>query len=317
MRCAQAWARKGHDMYDLTTNEIERSLERDRLALAQSLVDLRERLAPAAMISEGKAALLAQARPLASPLVARLDSALRAQPVAATVAGVALAVLVFGRHRAKLAQDAASPVLAGTKFEALTRWEDEGGPPAPEPLVLEDDWLGEARSLRMKASALLSQIDHAARRGLAPAAALARHRADVLAALARDTTLAMGIGLEDLTDAARAKAMEARERMYLSRIVMAEKGRAVTTDHPVALGAVLAAAGAALAWMFPPTETEDRLLGETRDRMLRDLRATAMAEVANASDLALSVSAALGRDIRRIDATLRPERAGSGATIRH
>ena len=69
--------------------------------------------------------------------------------------------------------------------------------------------------------------------------------------------------------------------------------------------------------MFPPTETEDRLLGETRDRMLRDLRKTALAEVATASELVQVVSSALGRDIRRIDATVRPEHAWSGAEVRH
>ena len=306
-------------MSDMTSKEIERSIERDRMALAQSLVDLRERLTPSALIAEGKAAFMAQARPLSQPLVARLDGAVRGQPVVAAVAGVALAALVFGRHRAKSAADAsgAELVLAGTKFEALTRWEDEGGPPAPAPVAPEEHWVGEARGLRSKATAMLAQIDDATRRGLAPAAALARHRVEVVGALAHDTSTTLGKGLESLTEAARDQALKAREQVYLTRIVLAEKSRAAIDGHPIAMGAALAAAGAALAWMFPTTETEDRLLGETRDKMLADLRATAMTEVTNASELARSVSTALGSDIRRIDATLRPEHAWSGASARH
>ena len=47
-------------MSDFTKHEIERDLEQDRAALAQSLVALRDRLRPASLMAEGKDALLAQ-----------------------------------------------------------------------------------------------------------------------------------------------------------------------------------------------------------------------------------------------------------------
>ena len=172
-------------MADLTKHEIERNLEQDRMALARSLVALRERLRPANLVAEGKDALMAQA----SPVLSRLDGAVREHPMLTAVAGVALAGVVFGRRRG-LDIDAASavPAMAGTRFEALTRWEDEGGPPAPEPVDPEEDWLSEARGLREKARLMLRQIDDAARRGVAPAAQLAKHRAEVLSALQRLTS---------------------------------------------------------------------------------------------------------------------------------
>jgi hypothetical protein len=306
-------------MSDFSTHEIERSLERERLALARSLVDLRDRLRPAALIDEGKAALVAQARPLVSPVLDRLDGAVRAKPVAAAVAGLALAALLLGRKReVPDAQAAAAvPAMAGTKFEALTRWEDEGGPPADVPVDPEEDWLHEARGLRSHAQRLLAQIDDAARRGLAPRRALARHRADVLAALARDTTGALGKGLESLTEGARSQALQARERVYLQKLAVAEKGRAAIEGHPLAAGAVMAGLGAVVAWLFPLTETEDRLMGEARDWLLQELNATLRAEVVNASALAQNLTGALGEDIRRVDAHLRPEKAWSGSGVRH
>lgn len=300
-------------MSERTMHEIETSLERERLALAQSLVALRHRLSPAALVAEGKQALVAQA----APLVSKVDGAVRAHPVAAAAAGVALAALVFGRK--SMSDHAAAtevPALSGTRFEALTRWEDEGGPPAPEPVDPEEDWLSEARGLRRNARELLRQIDDAARRGLAPAAQLAKHRAEVMSALAVETRQALGKGLESLSGAARDQALTARERIYLGRIAMAEKGRAQLETHPLMTGALLASAGALLAWLFPPTETEDRLLGETRDRLVDDLMSTAKSEAMKASDLAQTLGSALKTDMNRVAATFAPSEPAQ-TTFRH
>ena len=101
-------------------HEIEKILEQDRMALAQSLAALKDRLRPANLVSEGKDALMAQA----SPLLSRLDGAVREHPLMSAVAGVALAGVIFGQRRSSGLEDAtAVPAMAGTKFEALTRWE--------------------------------------------------------------------------------------------------------------------------------------------------------------------------------------------------
>lgn len=298
-------------MSDRNMTEIEQALERDRQALAQALVALRHRLDPATLIAEGKAALMSQAQ----PLVSRVDGAVRAHPLAAAAAGVAIAALIFGRKatgnretgdRHRPAVTAVTPVTAGTRFEALTRWEDEGGPPAPEPVDPEEDWLTEARGLRQNARQLLRQIDDAARRGLAPAAQLAKHRAEVMSALAVETRTALGRGLASLTDAARDQALLAREKVYLGRIVLAEKGREQVAEHPLLTGALVAAAGAALAFLFPQTETEDRLMGEARDRLLDDAIAAARTEAMKASELAQTLGSALKSDIESAASVLTP-----------
>ena len=306
-------------MADRHPMDIERQLERDRVALAQSLVTLRDRLQPSALVAEGKAALLSEVSPLLSPLVARLDSTVRSKPLIASVAGIALAALIFGGRRMVTDTEAAAavPALAGTKFEALSRWEDEGGPPAPEPLDPDEDWLHTAQSLHDRAKELLARIDDAARRGLAPAAQLARHRAEVMAALASDTKAALGKGLGSLSDAAREQALLARERIYLGRIAMAEKGRDTLGAHPLLAGGLAAAVGGAIACLFPPTETEDRLLGDARDQLLGEVKATVRVEMLKASNLARTLSAALGRDLDQARTLLHPTTHTDGAPIRH
>lgn len=290
-------------MTDQSIHDIEQTLERDRQALAQSLVALRDRMRPANLMAEGKDAIMAQA----SPLVSKLDSAVRGKPVMAAMAGVALAALVFGRRHANDAEAAgAVPAMAGTKFEALTRWEDEGGPPAPDPVSPEEDWLSEARSLRAKAHEMLRQIDDAARRGLAPAAQLAKHRAEVITALGAETKAALGQGLGNLAGTARDQALQARERVYLGRIALAEKSRQAVDNNPLATGLVLAAAGAVVACLFPQTETEDRLLGEVRDQVADELKTTLRQEATRASSFGRTLSDALKTDMKRATAMVMP-----------
>lgn len=290
-------------MADRNIHEIEASLERDRQALAESLVALRERLRPSNLVAEGKEALLSQA----APLVSRLDGAVRAQPVAAALAGVAIAALVFGRRRGADVEVAGTvPAMAGTRFEALTRWEDEGGPPAPEPVDPEEDWLTEARNVRARARRMLRQIDDAARRGVAPAAQLARHRAEVMSAMASETREALGRGLGSMSETARDQVLKARERVYMGKIVMAEKGRAAVDANPWAVGAAMAAAGAALACLFPQTEAEDRLLGEVRDQLADEMRDTLRTEATRASAFGRTLADALKTDVRRASALFTP-----------
>lgn len=287
-------------MSDMSPQEIERALQAERHALASSLAALRERIAPATLLAQGKAALHAQA----APLLSQLDGAVRAQPLAAAVAGVALATLVFGRR--SVSEPASTSALAGTQYEALTRWEDEGGPPMTEPVEPDEDWLVEAMGLRSRAAVLLSRIDDAARRRLAPAAELAAHRAAVISALARDTIAAMSTGLETLTGSAKETALAAREKLYLRRIALAGSAQRSVSDHPFASAAVVAALGAATACLFPQTETEDRLLGETRDRLLDETQRALREEAMRTSALARTLTHALKNDLAAVRGLVRP-----------
>ena len=170
-----------------------------------------------------------------------------------------------------------------------------------------DALVADAMERSPDARQLLAQIDEAARRGLAPAGKLAKHRAEVLAALASETKQALGRGLGSLSGAARDQALQARERVYLSRIAMAEKGREAVDASPLAVGAALALAGAAVACLFRQSETEDRLLGETRDQLAADLKAMAKREAVKASAFGSTLKDALKTDLKHASQLFTPD----------
>ena len=85
--------------------------------------------------------------------------------------------------------------------------------------------------------------------------------------------------------------------------------------RPLMVGALLAAAGAAVACLFPQTETEDRLLGETRDRLANDFTSMLKSEAMKASDLAQTLGSALKTDMDRAASVFTPSEQRT--TVRH
>lgn len=244
--------------------QIEAQLDQDRDALSAALEALRQRFSPDSLWSDGAALVKANA----GPYTQALDAAVRANPVALALTAIGLAWLILGRRSSSASK--ASP-LAGTRFEAEARWEDDGGPVAPLP---ETDalWMEEADRLRQRADAIFARITTASRDNLAPSAVLAGHRADVAAALARDIRRVMARGLENLTGSARDAALAARERAYLMRIAAAKAGAEAVRDNPVVAGMALAAAGATVAALLPQSAFENQVLGAPRDRLVGDVK---------------------------------------------
>ncbi|WP_309663733.1 DUF3618 domain-containing protein [Tabrizicola sp.] len=244
--------------------QIEAQLDQDRDALSAALEALRQRFSPDSLWSDGAALVKANA----GPYTQALDAAVRANPVALALTAIGLAWLILGRRSSSASN--ASP-LAGTRFEAEARWEDDGGPVAPLP---ETDalWMEEADRLRQRADAIFARITTASRDNLAPSAVLAGHRADVAAALARDIRRVMARGLENLTGSARDAALAARERAYLMRIAAAKAGAEAVRDNPVVAGMALAAAGATVAALLPQSAFENQVLGAPRDRLVGDVK---------------------------------------------
>lgn len=200
----------------------------------------------------------------AGPYTQALDAAVRANPVGLALTAVGLAWLILGRRNGVQAEASA---LAGTKFEAQARWEDEGGPVAdlPETDAL---WIEEADRLRARASGMMARINTAVRDNLAPAAELAKSRSDIAASLAKDVRRVMARGLEGVTGAARDTAMATRERAYMMRITAGKVGAETVRDNPLIAGIALAAAGATVAALLPRSAVEDQLLGAPRDRIV-------------------------------------------------
>jgi len=249
------------DMKDASPDEIAAMLERERRNLAASIDGLRSRLSGDRLVGDAVDLAISNIRPCARVL----DRAVRANPVAAVMIGVGLAWLVLGRKGSPTPPDAP---LAGTGFEALSRWEDEGGPPAPLPDPADTAWIDEADALRARASDALARIDAAARQKLRPATELALDRARVLADLARATQAALRRGLEGLGSDARGHVLALREAAYAARLAAVRQGSKLIEERPLGAAAIGLAIGAAVAAALPRTPTEDRIFGPERDRLL-------------------------------------------------
>lgn len=61
---------------------------------------------------------------------------------------------------------------------------------------------------------------------------------------------------------------EARERVYRAQL----RTRELADENPLALGAIAIATGVGVGLLLPATQPENRLMGETRDRLLGDAR---------------------------------------------
>lgn len=278
------------DMTDLTPDEIAAELDRGRDDLAQSIDGLRDRLSVDTLIGDA----VGFARANMAPYTRALDSAVRANPMAAVLAGVGLAWLVLGRRGSTALPDAP---LAGTKFEALSRWEDEGGPPAPH---VDPDltWIAEADALRDRVSGVLARLDATARDRMRPAADLAKDRAQVLADLASATREVMLRGLENLSSDARNHVVALREQAYGARLAAVRQGTRLIEDRPLLAGAIGAAIGAAVASALPRTATEDRLFGHDRDRLLRLADNAFRDERARAAAVATQLANTVATDVK-------------------
>lgn len=262
-----------------TARQIEDLLDADRRDLTASLTALRDRLSVDALWAGG----VSLAKANVQPYTKAVDAAVRANPAAVALTGIGLAWLILGRRGRPEAGPAIRP---GSLHEAVQRWEDEGGPVAEttEPREerwgedemnddwVNEDWVNEADRLRSRAGDLLARINAAARDRLAPAADLARHRAEVVAALTQDLRHVMGRGLGRLTGSAREGAMVARERAYELRVRASTAGAQTIRANPVLAGTALAAGGAILAALLPGSAFERRVFGAPRDRVLAEVQ---------------------------------------------
>jgi ElaB/YqjD/DUF883 family membrane-anchored ribosome-binding protein len=86
----------------------------------------------------------------------------------------------------------------------------------------------------------------------------------------------------ELTEGAKESMGHAREQArQLGRRAKARVRRAETSvadfaqENPLAVGAVALAAGVGVGLLIPSTSKEDELLGDTRDRLMRDVRGSA------------------------------------------
>ena len=255
-------------MFDSKCQDIEDQLARDRAALAATLAALKDR------VSGGPAALdvLGLIQSNAGHCTRVTISAVRAHPIAFAVVGAGLAWALLGRKP----EPAPSDGLSGTKFEALSRWEDEGGPAVPlqEPDLNcpDGDWLAEVETLRAKASAALAGLETMARAGLATVVDHAQQRAAILVGLAQDVRAALRTGLEQLSHSAQEQIATAREAAYTAQLNARTATGKMIEDHPLATAGAALALGLAVGAALPRKQAQDRAPRPEHERLLAEAR---------------------------------------------
>lgn len=272
--------------------QIEAQLDRDRAQFVASMRALRRASLPAA-----PRGLIDRA----GACVQGVTDRIAAHPLAFGLGAAALGWLALRRRRRPTGAETPVSILAGTEVEAVARWEDEGGPAAPlaDPAPLREAWEEEADRLRARAAGLYRQIDHAHSAGLASEADLAPHRREILAALTQDIRAAMARGLEGLGQSAREAALAAREAAYVARLNATRVGTEALTRRPLATGAVLAATGAAAAYVLPQSAGEVRFVKGASARLVRVGLWLLEEEILRVAGVALGLQDSLAQDLRR------------------
>lgn len=251
--------------------KIAEMLEAERDALGRTLQSLSRRFSAT---GERGRAFGADA----APYVTKAGRSMMQHPFAFALAGAGIAWLLFGRGHSAATPD--------PKAADVSEWENEGGhlsPTHPDDPDVGQTWRVRAELLQARANQTIARIEedasaHAAdlKDGLfARASALrdfAGEKSAVVADLAEGLTDTLRTGLSDLSDEAQTRIIAVREAVLSSRSVPRldmSGARRLATDHPLLLGAVALALGAAVAISLPRAKGETGFAAE-RDRLIAE-----------------------------------------------
>lgn len=131
----------------------------------------------------------------------------------------------------------------------------------------------------------------------------ARDAKDSLGALGDETRERIADAGSDAADRARHLRERARQR---SRRVKQSVLQTIN-EQPLILGAIGLAIGAALGAAVPPSEVEDRLMGETRDEALRRAEEVGREQAEKARDAAATIAAAARDEAEALTPDAEPE----------
>jgi len=264
--------------------EIEREVKQERAHVEQTLDELQERFSPGQLVDQAVTYLRGSG---GADFMRNLGEAVKHNPLPLALVGVGVAWMMLG-DRSGRRDRYARPSYWGEDddlasdaelYEADLYYEDAGVTTAAYgtgAATSAGDENGEGWADRAKAT-VEGAKDKAAELG------------ERARGLAEDATAGVG----RLSATARERLARARElaargagdgRARASRYGRrARQGFLHTLDeHPLVLGAIGLALGAALGSALPPSESEDRLLGETRDRFKRQAVKTGHEQVKKA-----------------------------------
>ncbi|MBU8539312.1 DUF3618 domain-containing protein [Falsiroseomonas tokyonensis] len=261
--------------------EIEHEVEATRAGLTQTLEELRERASPGQLFEQA----LDYARTSGGAEFTRnLGTAVRDNPLPLLLIGAGIGWLMLGKapstapRRNGAYAPPLSPAYPGQDDYRHGDYRHEDSGPgllsqAAEAVgdaagAVRDGVTGAARSAADAAGSAYRSVAGAvgsAGESVGQAARDMRGRSGQAAHVASGYAGPMRNGAADYADRASGYADAAQHRMGEWADEAQHSMGALLRDQPLVLGALGVALGAAVGAMLPRTETEDRLMGETRD----------------------------------------------------
>lgn len=238
---------------------IERDIDRTRASLGRTVDALERRLSPGELVDQA----LGLAREHGGEFATNLGRSVRNNPMPVILTGVGLAWMMASSNEPR-----APTRRAG--YGGYQEWMSES---AEEPGT---DTTGRLKSGVSSAKSAVGSLGEKVSR-------------------AKDSLKESVGGMSDSASEAVSGSGERMrmqgERMRMQSQRLRSNFETLMEDQPLIVGAIGIAIGAALGAAFPRTESEDRLLGETRDSVMRTAKERASEAYEDVKDTAADVAA--------------------------
>ena len=279
-----------------TADDIERDIVNERAHMSDTFNHLQQKFSVDAITDD----LGHMVREFGDDLGRTISRTVGRNPAAMVVVGAGLAWLILGANR---------NLSGGQRNVRTNSRRNHGQRGAPVGRSAPDDensWYGygQARRNHQHKSAAHSQ-SHGTPNGTTGMMHRARHAvsdtAEDIGDKTSDLADQLSHGLDDLSDAAKARVISARRAAHDARDASGaamNRGTAAASDmfrdHPLVAGALALAFGAAVGSLLPHSRLEDDTLGAHSDQMFRDAQDVYREE----RDLAMAVVKGAAQDVK-------------------
>jgi ElaB/YqjD/DUF883 family membrane-anchored ribosome-binding protein/uncharacterized protein YjbJ (UPF0337 family) len=269
--------------------QIEREVEGTRARLTNTIEELRDRVSPGQMMEEAVSYFRGSG---GNEMVQNLGRQLRDNPMPVLLIGAGIAWMMLGSRSSANAYTSPSSTTYSQPPRPLSGTTPHGpetrhlaGAPAYVPAGGSTSSSSYTSSFAASSSGpglgdRVTGAMHDARDGVSSAASGLYERASDAAGRVGEAASAAWESATGAAGSAQARMSDARMRAadaaYYQSRALREQGRQgldyVVRDQPLILGAIGLAVGAAVGALIPNTEAENRLMGETRDRLADQAR---------------------------------------------
>ena len=240
---------------------LERDIDRTRASLGRTVDALERRLSPGELVDQA----LGMAREHGGEFATNLGRSVQNNPMPVILTGVGLAWMMASSNEPR------APVRRSAGYAGYQDWPSESVGDTGS------DSTGRLKSGVSSAKSAVESVGDKASR-------------------AKDS-LKQSVG--SFSDRASGAVSDTGDRMRMQSQRLRSNVETLMEEQPLIVGAIGIGIGAALGAAFPSTETEDRLLGETRDSAMRAAKERASEAYEEVKDTAADVARSTRNKVER------------------